>query len=230
MSERSTFWVRTHDRYLRCKYSSMVTQARLLCLNVFFSCSLPLVTRLSKERNASSHLGCTAQGCQSKLVLFPVSHHHIYPVCVVTATYGGGRHDYCRFCPGKIVRVSNFSLLIYRKGVTPPFSASMSLTSASSVFSHSSLSCRQGLFIVFIYSCIHLISPGLCRQAEKRDGAVWKPSTVPRRGGRGEGEATGIWWNHHQGQSKGQEGEELRGHTDDTFNMWMKNSSGVVWS
>lgn len=47
------------------------------CLNFFFSCSLLLDTSLWKGRNASSHSGCTARECQSKLVFFVFSVHHI---------------------------------------------------------------------------------------------------------------------------------------------------------
>lgn len=60
--------------------------------------------------------------------------------------------------------------------------------------------------MIFLVSFLH--QPGLCRQTKERDGALRKSSAVSRWGRRGEGEAKIIWWNHHQGQSKGQEGPE----------------------
>lgn len=47
----------------------MSVKTDIRCILFFFYCSLQLVTRLWKERNASFHLGYTAQECQSRLVL-----------------------------------------------------------------------------------------------------------------------------------------------------------------
>lgn len=93
--------------------------------------------------------------------------------------------------------------------------------SFSSIFRYDSCWCClvATIRVVCLLSGIHpsiLYPPGLCRQAEERDGAVRKPSTVSRRGwgGEGEGEGECVRWNHHQGQIQGQEGQKLRDKTD----------------
>lgn len=197
MSGKWTCWVCTHDRYLRCD-NGHSDYAVFKCI---FSCSLPSVTRLSKERNVSSHLGCTAQGCQSKLVLFPISVHHIYPVCVVTGKVS--HHPFLLLCLWR---------LLHQYLVIQPF-----------------LQTPYSFFIVFCYPCIHLISTRpvqtswrerwscmetLHSSQTRRKRRRWsqrrlmKSSSRTKQRARRWGAERPRWWH---------------------FDMWTNKSSGVDW-
>lgn len=70
VQKRSTLW--NHSAHTTDTWDADIPQheslgSEFLLLN-FFPFSLLLVTSLWKERNASSHLGFTAQECQSRLI------------------------------------------------------------------------------------------------------------------------------------------------------------------
>ena len=111
-----------------------------------FSYSLELATRVWKERNVSSHLGCTVQACQSRLVCQLVPVHHT-PLCLLQ--YGCRR--YCWFAS-----VTRFSIVIENHVLTFYSTIMILEWSSCSLFRSYPLVSFDSLFLVFMHPlCFH---------------------------------------------------------------------------